>query len=150
MQTCIVHSRAPVRFVRELRAARAAVATLLIFGTVASALVWPAFAFSTFWRAFGPGPAEVSRWREGADLLVYLVACAGMFGILVPAFVAARRRRIAIGVAGFASLPLYYVLVSISAWTAVVDLIVRPHFWAKTEHGRQRRQAAKDTRAGAA
>jgi hypothetical protein len=149
MQTCIVHSRAPVRFVSELRAARAGVAALLVFGAVASALVWPAFAFSTFWRAFGPGPAEVSRFREGADLLVYLVACAGVFGILIPAFVAARRRRIDVGVVGLASLPLYYLLVSISAWTAVVDLVVRPHFWAKTEHGRQRRGAARDARAGA-
>ena len=70
MQTCIVHTREPLRFVRELGAARATVAGLLIFGAVASALVWPIFAFSTFWRAFGPGPAELSRVREGADVLI--------------------------------------------------------------------------------
>jgi cellulose synthase/poly-beta-1,6-N-acetylglucosamine synthase-like glycosyltransferase len=143
MQTCIVHSRHPVLFVRDLAAFRAFAAVILIFGAVASALLWPAFALSTLGRAFGPGEAELSRWREAVDVYVYLLACAGVWSIVVPAIVAARQRRLNVGVGTFALLPVYYVLVSLAAWMAIVDLIVRPHFWAKTEHGRARRDLAR-------
>ena len=67
MQTSIVHSRDLVRFVRDLGAMRAFATAILVFGAVASALLWPVFAFSTLWRAIGPGPAELSRAREAAD-----------------------------------------------------------------------------------
>ncbi len=145
MQSCIVHSRNPIRLVRDLGAARAAVATILVFGAVLTALLWPAFALSTLWRALTPGGGELSRWREAADVLVYLLACAGLWTVFVPALVAARQRRLKIGAITFALLPLYYGLVSLAAWAAIVDLIVRPHFWAKTEHGRAGR---KPVRAG--
>lgn len=32
-------------------------------------------------------------------------------------------------------LPLYYLLMSIAAWKALWQLIFRPHYWEKTEHG---------------
>ena len=82
----------------------------------------------------------MSRWREAADVFVYLLACAGVWTMVVPAIVAARQRRLNVGARDFALLPLYYGLVSLAAWTAIVDLIVRPHFWAKTEHGRAGRR----------
>jgi cellulose synthase/poly-beta-1,6-N-acetylglucosamine synthase-like glycosyltransferase len=143
MQTCIVHSRHPVRFVRDLGAVRAFAATILIFGAVASAMLWPAFTLSTLWRAFDPGGAELSRSREAADVFVYILACAGMWSIVVPAIIAAGQRRLNVGVGTFALLPVYYVLVAMAAWTAVADSIVRPHFWAKTEHGRARREPVR-------
>ena len=61
-------------------------------------------------------------------MLVYLLACAGLWTVFVPALVAARQRRLKIGAITFALLPLYYGLVSLAAWAAIVDLIVRPHF----------------------
>ncbi len=136
MQTCIVHARNPIQFVRDLGAVRAFAAAILIFGAVASALLWPAFAVITLWRALGPGAGELTRWREASDVFVYLLSVAGIWSILVPAIVAARQRRLRVGARSFALLPLYYALVSLAAWTAILDLIVRPHFWAKTEHGR--------------
>lgn len=35
-------------------------------------------------------------------------------------------------------LPLYWVLHSVAAIRAVWELLTRPYFWAKTEHGRSR------------
>ncbi len=134
MQTCIVHSRNPIQFVRDLGAVRAYVATVLIFGTAVSALLWPAFAANTLWRAFGP--VELSRGREASDVFVYLLSVAGIWSILIPMIVAARQRRLRLAAGAVALLPLYYGLVTLAAWTAIMDLIVRPHFWAKTEHGR--------------
>jgi hypothetical protein len=31
---------------------------------------------------------------------------------------------------------IYYLLVSAATWAAVLDLVLRPHYWAKTAHGR--------------
>ncbi len=140
MQTCIVHSRKPILFVLDLGVPRACVVTMLIFGAVVSALLWPVFAVSTIWRAFGPQAGPLSQWREAVDVFVYLLACAGVWAVLIPAIVAARQRRLRVGAATFALLPLYYVLISLAAWAAILDLILRPHFWAKTEHGRAGRK----------
>ena len=140
LQTCIVHARDPVRFCRDLGALRACAATTLIVGAVIGALLWPPFALDTLWRAFGPGDALLPRSREAVDLFVYLLAGAGIWAVLGPAIVVARQRRLNVGVRSFALLPLYYALVTLAAWAAIADLIVRPHFWAKTEHGRVRRK----------
>ncbi len=143
MQTCIVHSRKPSLFVRDLGVSRAVAATILMFGAVVGALLWPVFTASVIWRAFEAGGGPLSGWREAADVLVYLLACAGVWGVIVPAIVAARQRRLKVGAATFALLPIYYGLISLAAWSAIVDLIVRPHFWAKTEHGRAGRKALR-------
>jgi len=137
MQTCIVHSRDPLRLVRDLGPLRALIATVVVMGAVLGALLWPAFALTTAWRAFGQSGAELSRWREAEDLAVYLLAFAGVWMVMVPAIVASRQRRMGVGVGSYALLPPYYLLISLAAWTAIFDLIVRPHFWAKTDHGRE-------------
>jgi hypothetical protein len=31
-------------------------------------------------------------------------------------------------------MPLYWLLASVAAWRAIVDLVVDPHHWAKTPH----------------
>ena len=31
--------------------------------------------------------------------------------------------------------PIYWVLMSIGAWKAALQLVVRPHYWEKTTHG---------------
>jgi hypothetical protein len=35
-------------------------------------------------------------------------------------------------------LPLYYLLVSLAAWLALIEYCNRPFVWNKTEHGRAR------------
>jgi len=139
IQTFIVHSRKPVAFVSDLGARRAAAAAILIFGSVMSALFWPAFALDTLWRAVSARSGELSAAREATDVFVYILALAGIWAIVIPAMVAARQRRFAFSMKSLALLPVYYVLVSAAAWTAIVDLVLRPHYWAKTAHGRSPR-----------
>ena len=136
MQTCIVHSRG--RFGPGLPKHHALFAATLIFGSVLTALFWPVFAADTLYRAFGPGPAVLSRWREASDVFTYILAFAGIWAMLIPAIVAAKMRGLDLSARTLALAPLYYLLVSLAAWTAVIDLVARPHFWAKTEHGRAR------------
>jgi cellulose synthase/poly-beta-1,6-N-acetylglucosamine synthase-like glycosyltransferase len=138
MQTCIVHSREPSGLVGGLGRRQAFAAAVLIFGSVLSALFWPAFAFDTLRRAFEAAGGVSSGWREASDVFTYLLAFAGIWAMLVPAIVAARLRGLNLSAKTLALMPLYYVLVSIAAWTAIFDLALRPHFWAKTEHGRAR------------
>lgn len=37
------------------------------------------------------------------------------------------------------ALPLYWILHSVAAMLALVELVRMPHFWAKTNHGETRR-----------
>ncbi len=150
IQTFIVHSRNPLAFLRDLGTRRAAAAAILIFGSVMSALLWPAFAADTLWRAFSAGSGELSASREAADVFVYSLALAGIWAIVIPAAVAARQRRFGFSAKALAHLPVYYVLVSAAAWWAIVDLVLRPHYWTKTAHGRSPSAAAAPELARAA
>jgi len=139
MQTSIVHSREPLRLLASLGKLKALSATVLVFGSVLSALFWPAFAFDTLLRTFEAGRGDASAWREATDVFVYILALAGIWSMAVPAIVAAKLRRLRLTAKDLALAPVYYLLVSLAAWTAILDLAVRPHYWAKTEHGRIRR-----------
>jgi cellulose synthase/poly-beta-1,6-N-acetylglucosamine synthase-like glycosyltransferase len=136
IQTFLVHSREPRHFVRDLGLAHAAAAALIIFGSVASALVWPAYAVEVARRLAAAADAVPSLWREAADVLIYLLALAGVWSILVPALVAARQRGVRLPLGTLILLPVYYLLVTAAAWAAIAELVVRPHHWSKTAHGR--------------
>ena len=138
MQTFLTHSREPSRFVRDLGLSRAAAAAILVFGSVISALFWPAYAVDVARRLLAAGDGVPSLAREAADVLVYLLALAGVWAILAPALVAARQRAVSLPFKMLVLLPAYYVLVSAAAWAAIVELILRPHHWAKTAHGREK------------
>ena len=139
IQTCIVHARQPIRLLASLGKLRAISAMLLVFGSVLSALFWPAFALDTLIRALEAGRGA-SGWREATDVFTYILMLAGIWALAVPAIVASRLRRLDLTAKDFALAPIYYLLVSLAAWTAVLDLAWRPHYWAKTAHGRSRRR----------
>jgi hypothetical protein len=67
----------------------------------------------------------------------YILAPFGVWSIVLPAVVVARQRGLRLTLKELALLPAYYLLVTAAAWTAIFDLIVRPHYWAKTAHGRR-------------
>jgi glycosyltransferase XagB len=138
MQTFFVHSREPLTLLRELRPLRAGASVTLILGSVLSALFWPFFAFDTLRRLVEARGSGSLAWREATDVFVYVLALAGVWAIVIPAVAASRQRRLNVAAKTLALLPAYYILVSAAAWTAVLDLAVRPHHWAKTAHGRAR------------
>lgn len=145
MQTSIVHSREPLRLLASLGKLKALSATILVFGSVLSALFWPAFALDTLLRAFEAGRGDASAWREATDVFVYILALAGIWSMAVPVIVAAKLRRLHLTAKDLALAPVYYLLVSLAAWTAILDLAMRPHYWSKTEHGRARFRAPSTT-----
>jgi cellulose synthase/poly-beta-1,6-N-acetylglucosamine synthase-like glycosyltransferase len=136
MQTLIVHTRRPVRIVRELGLARAAAAMAMIGGSVLGGLFGPALAGEALLRAGFGGLAGASPWRVAGDVAIYTLMISGLLTILAPALVTGRNRGLTRGFV-LASLPLYYLLISAASWIALIDLAVRPFYWAKTEHGMQ-------------
>ena len=138
MQTFIVHSRRPIFFWRDLGSRRTAAATTLLVGAIFGCLFWPAFAVGTILRVVTVGQDAMSPWREMSDVFTYILALSGVWTILLPAVVAARFRRLNVPTSLFLLLPVYYLLVSAATWTAILDLALRPHYWAKTAHGRSR------------
>jgi glycosyltransferase XagB len=138
MQTLIVHSRRPIFFWRDLGPRRAVAATTLIVGAIFGCLFWPAFAIGTVWRALTVGQGALSPWRELSDVFTYILALAGVWTILLPAVIAAKFRRLKVTTSVLVLLPVYHILVSAATWVAVFDQVLRPHYWAKTAHGRSR------------
>jgi hypothetical protein len=136
MQTCITHSRRPVFCLRRLGLVGFAGALTMTFGTVVSALFYPVLAVSAVTALAGGAlsrigpPLDALGWGVG---LVTLTA--GAVAMLVPPAEALRRRRWW-GLLPFVPLmPLYYVLVSVAAWRALIELAHRPSRWNKTDHG---------------
>ena len=138
MQTFIVHSRRPIFFWRDLGPRRTVAATTLVVGAIFGCLFWPAFAVGTILRVLSVGQDAMSPWREMSDVFTYILALSGVWTILLPAVIAARIRRLNVPTSMFLLLPVYYLLVSAATWTAILDLALRPHYWAKTAHGRSR------------
>ena len=146
MQTLIVHARRPIFFWRDLGPRRAVAATTLIVGAIFGCLFWPAFAVGTIWRAVTAGQGAMSPWREMIDVFTYILALSGVWTILLPAVIAAKFRRLNVTASVLLLLPVYYLLVSAATWVAILDLALRPHYWAKTVHGRSRQEQTPLTR----
>ena len=141
MQTCIVHSRRPLQFVRDLGGLRAWAAATLIGGGVLSALLAPYFVADTLWRAYASQFEGGLPWRETVDVGVYLLAIGGLMVILLPALVVRRRGRVATPSRVLALLPAYYLMVAAASVAAACQLFTRPFYWGKTVHGRSPSQS---------
>jgi len=138
MQTLLVHSRRPIFFWRDLGPKKAVVAATVIGGAIFGCLFWPVFAVDTIWRALTVSGTVLSPWREMSDVFTYILALSGVWTILLPSVVAAKFRRLRLTTSVLLLLPIYYILVSAATWVAMLDLLLWPHYWSKTAHGRSR------------
>ena len=83
---------------------------------------------------------------EGNERRLYLHPCAiGRLDNSL-AVIAAKFRRLNVTASELLLLPIYYLLVSAATWVAMLDLALRPHYWAKTAHGRSRQRQTPVTR----
>lgn len=144
LQVSVTHSRRPFTAVRELGAARAFGAWAMSFGTVASALGFPFFtvlavdAVASGRLLAAQTPLEVASAAIGSTLFV-----SGLLSLLLPPIEALRRRRWYGLLPLVALMPLYYCLVSAAAWRGLLEFVLQPARWNKTEHG-----LARTSRAG--
>ena len=133
MQTWLVHMRSPLRLARELHAGGFLVFQLLMGGSVLAALVHVPFALRLAWM-WGTAP-------EGDTILLSLVGFDGltlMGGYLISAAVGVMglaRRNLLSSAWALLLIPIYWLLLSVAAWRALLQLPGKPYLWEKTEHG---------------
>lgn len=135
MQTALVHARRPFALIRRIGLRRFASFSLLIAGTPLTFLgVIPFTALTVVsflipWANPAPEFPPVILWIcllnffIGNALMVYL----NMMGPY---------KRGAFWLVGWAILnPVYWLLHSLASYKALWQLITKPHYWQKTEHG---------------
>ena len=135
LQTWLVNLRHPVRAAKTLGATGYTVLNLFVGGTPLLALLNPIFWFlCLLWFTLQP---QFIRDLMPAGVYYAGMACwiVGNFAYLY-AFIltAVKRSDVNLIKAAFA-IPAYYVLMSLAAYKAFVQLVLTPSYWEKTQHG---------------
>lgn len=127
IQTYLVHTRRPLRLLRDL-GLRGFIGFQLVFaGLLFSALVHPwSYAFLAWQLSLG----EFSTLTRAC---VLNVAASYAAAILLAVAVAVRRRRWRLIIPALWT-PVYWLLISYAAYRALLEFILRPHHWKKTAH----------------
>ncbi|MEP9352889.1 glycosyltransferase [Xanthobacter sp. KR7-65] len=142
-QTLLVHGRRPRTLVRDLGLAGTLALLLLTAGPFVAALVHPlclALFAADIWRGVAGLPCT-SMVEVITCALTYTTLAAGYAGTAATLTVGLARRGLRPGWRTIALTPVYWLLLSLAAWRAIIELIRRPHFWQKTEHGLTRRRS---------
>jgi cellulose synthase/poly-beta-1,6-N-acetylglucosamine synthase-like glycosyltransferase len=146
MQTFIVHSRHPLTFIRDIGWRGFLAFEIYVGSLIISALLHTAFLVTAILRlVFMLPQSRLDIW--GILYIVVLVFGYGAAMALVGAgLLRLERRRLLIAQL---TLPFYWLLHSAATLRAGHELLIRPFFWAKTEHGcsRLRREASRRAQA---
>lgn len=143
MQTFLVHTRRPIHLVRTIGPLGTLGFISFIGGTMLSGLLnpifWGIFAFwlmtqtSGFDIAFPPALLYLSLFNLifGNGLFIYLMMLAPF-----------RRRWVRLAPFSL-TVVWYWALMSIAAWKALWQLVTKPFYWEKTQHGLSKHTAAE-------
>ncbi|MEP9379532.1 glycosyltransferase [Aquabacter sp. CN5-332] len=151
-QTIMVHGRNPRRFLRDLGPHCAAAAALLTISPFAAMLVHPislAVLLGDLWRGTLGSPAT-STVEALTYALSYVNLMFGYVAAIIIALVGLWRRRRLSAAPVLLTLPAYWLLQSVAIWRALVDLVVDPYRWDKTEHGLARRRQTQPVKGSGA
>jgi cellulose synthase/poly-beta-1,6-N-acetylglucosamine synthase-like glycosyltransferase len=135
LQTWLVHMRDPQRLWHELGARSFLGFQLFVAGTPLLALLNPVFwGLTAVWFLAAPNVIETlfPAWLYYPSLLCLVV---GNFLFLYTSMISARMTGRPGLVFAAALMPIYWVMMSIAAIKAAVQLINAPSFWEKTAHG---------------
>jgi len=142
MQTWFVHMRAPRRLWRETGAIGFAACQLFLLGTILAGLLNPVlWLLFVMWLRTGEGLLSA---RAGS-LVLALAPLSLVIGnaVIVYLSLLAPLKRGWLDLVPWALLvPVYWLLVSLAAWLALLELVAAPFYWAKTRHGLTRFRAA--------
>lgn len=139
-QTLLVHARAPQALVREMGLRATLALLLLTAGPFAAALTHPLF-MGLLLRDIARGeiglPCET--WPEVlVSAISYSTLVAGLLGAGLTIATGLRRRGQKLDWRIISTIPFYWLLSSVATCNALVDLVWRPFYWKKTEHGLSR------------
>ncbi len=150
MQTALVHFHHPLRFWREMGGLQASVAFLHVVGTLLGCLLGPLFAIvATVQIAWGDLLTPTTPLGVVLSTCWCFVFVAGLASAFWPVLLGMKRRKLLACSGWLITLPAYWLLQTIAAWWAMVDLVRDPFHWHKTDHGlalttrRQKRPVTK-------
>lgn len=134
IQTWLVHMRRPVRLVRDLRPAGAIAVQLFLACNVLAALVHPLFALALGYSLIA-GQALATVAGLGSWPIFAATFLCGYASTIPLDLIGLQRRKLLRHGWVLALTPFYWLLLSLAAWRALVQIVHDPQRWEKTEHG---------------
>ncbi len=145
IQTLLVHMRKPLATARQMGWRNFLLLHMVLTSVVVSVLVHPFFIAALFVQGFryfsGQMLSAYDIWIAGISTF-NLVAGYTTYGFL--AYVVQDSLQAKQSKSWILLFPVYWLLISIAGWRAILKLITQPHQWEKTFHGSIERQTAKD------
>lgn len=142
MQTFIVHNRKPGRFLEEIGWRGFLAFQIYVGSMIISALVHSVFVASFVASLiFGFRTGLVFDIWDVVSMLILLLGYGGAGALVVVGLLRLGLPQLLPHQLG---LPIYWVLHSIATVRALHELLFRPYFWAKTEHGRTKMRRSLD------
>jgi cellulose synthase/poly-beta-1,6-N-acetylglucosamine synthase-like glycosyltransferase len=144
MQTWLVHMREPARLWRELGAWGFIGFNAYLGGIVLSSLVHPVFIMALAWEAAFGRVLTLPETALGGVLFGFsvFILIGGYVSGMVIAALAAKRRRLMGLLPHLVLMPLYWLLISVAAYRALLQLMSKPYLWEKTPHSARRDEGA--------
>ncbi|ACU54853.1 General secretory system II protein E domain protein [Acidimicrobium ferrooxidans DSM 10331] len=135
VQTALVHARHPIRLVRAVGPIQALAFAVLIAGTPIA--FWTIVPLDlTFVASLVLSPHVlvdlVPRWALAVGFVDLVIGNAVVIYLSIVAVF--RRRQWSLVWAALLT-PVYWILHSLAAYRALAQLVTRPHYWDKTDHG---------------
>lgn len=135
MQTFIVHNRNPLELLRDIGWRGFLGFHIYVGSMILSAPLHSIFVISSIVAGFLPHRAAAFSAWDLATIAVIFVGYGGPAALVVAGLARLDRRDLLVQQG---LLPVYWLLHSVAAVRALWELVTRPYFWAKTEHGRTR------------
>jgi cellulose synthase/poly-beta-1,6-N-acetylglucosamine synthase-like glycosyltransferase len=134
IQTWLVHMRRPRRLVRELTPLGALAFQLFLACNVFAALIHPIFMAGLCYSLLALPSLQAVGSMDAAPVFA-ATFLGGYASTIAIDLIGLRRRRLPGHSWVLALTPLYWFLLSLAAWRALVQLLYDPQGWEKTEHG---------------
>ncbi|NTE45482.1 glycosyltransferase family 2 protein [Agrobacterium pusense] len=137
LQSWLVMTRAPVATARRMGWLSYIVFQLLIGGMLVSSMAHPLLFVSVAWMAtaIGDSGADMLFSWQGVLFLTDTLNIAGSYAIFVlmgrNRMIDYERRQVG---KRWLAIPLYWLILSLAAWRAVLELKTKPFVWNKTPH----------------
>lgn len=136
MQTWSVHMRHPGLLVRQTGVAGFVQFQIILAVPLLAGLLHPVFLGMLVWDAAtgtlmtDPGhlAGQAARAITAFNVTAGYLAAIGLTALL------ARRSGCRVRMTDVAGIPVYWLMISIATWRAVLQLVLDPHLWEKTPH----------------
>ena len=136
IQTSLTHGRHPLANAHSLGGLASLCAVALVPGTVASALAYPVCLAAAAWALLVQDIPTASAFLDNlvTGLAITLFG-SGLAALVLPALLGCARRGWGDLARSVPWMPAYFLMVSLAAWLALIELLRAPDRWNKTQHG---------------